>query len=199
MPSSPPAQGDVILIEEQTYGWLPVEIEDLNRDVIRAAAQAGRVVVEAAGNGGLSLDIETWNDRHVLQCGHPDFYDSGAILVGAGTPTDPNVAMIGSKYGSRVNCFAAGYDVATTAPPDGYVSDFSGTSSAAAIIAGAAVLMQGYLKDAGITLLNSRQMRWLLSTYASATIGAPRNLGGMPDFELIFDGAEWSNVPPEYA
>ncbi|MEY2408000.1 MAG: hypothetical protein QOF48_670, partial [Verrucomicrobiota bacterium] len=88
--------GDVILIEQQTYGpnypcaasdqcgLIPVEWFSPWYDAIQTAVGNGIVVVEAAGNGGQDLDDPIYSTGN---SGHWPFLpenDSGAILVGAG-------------------------------------------------------------------------------------------------------------------
>lgn len=124
--------GDILLLEAQTtrYGgfgadYIPVEYDILEFSAIRYATSLGIVVIEAAGNGGQNLDLDTlygerpqvsrnsWvyneyeagnsccyekdSDRHCIQYGS---CDSGAIIVGAGEQLG---AVSFSSYGSRVD------------------------------------------------------------------------------------------------
>jgi len=79
----------------------PAEIQLSVFDAIKRATDAKIIVVEAAGNddawGGIDLDDPTCNaifDRNVR--------DSGAIIVGAGSPVDRSRLPF-SSYGSRVD------------------------------------------------------------------------------------------------
>jgi hypothetical protein len=187
--------GDIILIEEQTNGLLPVEVQANNRTAILSAVGNGRVVVEAAGNGGLSLDDETWDNAFVFPPRVPP-PDSGAIMVGAAWGVPPQ-AMPGSNHGARLDCFAPGWNIVTTKPPDSYTTDFGGTSAAAAIIAGAAAVVQGLARAVGGGPLTSRQMRRLLTNpdHCSARIDLPRRIGCLPDLELIAaDPNAWADA-----
>ena len=109
----------------------------------------GITVVEGGANGSMDLDDpidEDWFNRAV--------YDSGAILVGAGTPDD-RVAECWTNYGSRMDVSGWGDSVATLGYGDlatvggkgdvrqYYTNEFAGTSSAAAMVAGAAAQLQG--------------------------------------------------------
>ncbi len=145
--------GDVLLLEAQTnfggFSLVPVEVEAAVFDAIRAAVDAGIVVVEAAGNGGNDLDNYTdASGRQVLNRASADFRDSGAIMVGAGSATAPHTRLGFSNHGSRIDCFGRGEGIVTTG--DGwtgtsttaYTTGFGGTSGASPIVSGAALLLQ---------------------------------------------------------
>ena len=75
------------------------------------------------------------------------FADSGAIMVACAehaedTPRDWTRSRV-SNFGTRIDCFAAGEGVFTLDAGGGNGPDFSGTSSASVIIAGAALRLQG--------------------------------------------------------
>lgn len=152
--------GDVLLIELQATGprgrYIAVEYWDDNYDAIRAAVQRGIIVIEAAGNGAEDLDhraykqkFDRWNR------------DSGAILVGAGAPPRPGYhdreKLDFSNYGARVDVQGWGRKVTTLDYGDlqrcsseethrHYTGEFSGTSSASPIVAGAAILLESWAK-----------------------------------------------------
>jgi hypothetical protein len=193
--------GAVLLIEvEHSSGSpasaLPLEALWPEWLVLRKAWRAGVVVVEAAGNGG--KDFAQVTAPEVV-----DFtiYDSGAIMVGAATETLPHARVNSSNYGRRVNCYAwgqgvatlsaqvvqQGYGVAPSYSPD-YRTDFKQTSSAAAIIAGTALSIQGMVSAKFGRRLTPKQMRNLLSDNLLGT--QPANpqvdqIGVMPDLERI--------------
>ncbi len=152
--------GDVILLEQQAYGpnytgngqlgLVPVEHIPAVYDAIETAVGLGRVVVESAGNGKENLDdYSVYGDEF-----NPDIRDSGAIIVGAGTPFSrlpESHATWGTNTGRRIDLHAWGDSICTTGFGDMYnggsnalyTANFSGTSGAAAMVAGAVVCFQG--------------------------------------------------------
>ncbi len=150
------AFGDVLLLEAQDLdpagakSWWPVEVADATYGAIVLATALGIAVVEAGGNGGHNLDQYT-NSSHkrIFDRTSADFRDSGAIMVAAGSKAYPHTPAGTSNYGNRIDCYAWGDQVATTdtnpagTDDDAYRGNFSGTSSASAIVAGAALVVQG--------------------------------------------------------
>ena len=149
--------GDVLLIEQQAWAhddYAPVEVHAAAYDAIRAAVDAGIVVIEPAGNGAQDLDDGDWGgwfDREQR--------DSGAILVGGGqspSQDSPRAWAKGSCYGSRVDVQGWYVDIAAAMTgsyspdlfyPDGddrqaYTSAFGGTSGASPMVAAVAAAFQ---------------------------------------------------------
>lgn len=169
------AAGDVLLIEQQTAGptgtYVPLEWVPSVYDAIRLATQAGKIVVEAAGNGSQNLDAPELDGR--FDRGR---YDSGAIIVGAGDAQHSILWF--SNYGSRLDVqgwgggvTTTGYsDLSGTTKADHYTGGFSGTSSASPIVTAAAASIEGYLKAQGKPALGPADLRSLL-----ARTGTPQN------------------------
>ena len=196
------APGDVLLLEVQKYfagSWLPTEIDDDNFDAIRLAVASGKIVVEAAGNG--NTDLDTWiNEEGTRQLDRDPDNDSGAIMVGACESLPQHNRFENSNYGARLDCFAWGEDITTTgygnlnptATDDRlYTNDFGGTSGAAAIIAGAALILQGMYKAKAIDgeVISPSQMRALLSDPSGTSQGSTvaGNIGVMPNLRAIVE------------
>jgi hypothetical protein len=114
--------------------------------------------------------------------------DSGAIMVGAAQAT-PSEAyrMTTSNYGDRVNCFAWGNLVTTTTDSaNGYTAAFSGTSSASAIVAGAAIVAQGLAEQNLGYRFGSFQLRDLLiRTGTVPNNRASQKIGVMPNLQAF--------------
>jgi serine protease len=191
------ADGDVLLVEVQDGNNLPIEMDNSVFVAIGNAIALGIIVVEAAGNGNLDLDL----------VGALNSNDSGAIVVGAGlsgldvTGTGHDRWVIatpgpGSNFGARVDCYAYGEKVVTTGPAanplcvlgtgtlptNQYRCDFGGTSAAAAIVAGAAVVLQGLHRSTKGVPLTPNQMRNVLRTNGTPQgKGKTGNIGRMPD------------------
>ena len=204
--------GDVVLLEvhrEVSLGaYRPTEVDPADFATIQLAVALGIVIVEAAGNG--DFDLDTYTDASgatILNRTSSAFQDSGAIMVGAAWSDVPHDRLslantsgwFGSNYGSRLDCYAwgesvttCGYgDLAPTPPgapaPADYTAIFAGTSSASAIVAGAALSVQGAATQLGFRL-SPAQMRVVLS--ANGTPQGPNeigNIGVMPDLKTILD------------
>ncbi len=197
--------GDVLLLEAQerdpvskSYGW-PVEVVTLFFDLIEFVTKQGITVIEAAGNGG--GDLDGWDlDAYVnaagvriFDRGSRGFRDSGAVMVGAAEPCEQHPRWVGSNFGSRIDCYGWGNGIDTTWTDDPgtistYTPTFPGTSGASAIVAGAAVVLQG-LARAG-----SRQPLLPLALRDALLIGgtpsaqpAVDRIGLMPNLRAIIE------------
>jgi len=203
--------GDILLLEAQVSDstgsknlW-PIEIQDAIYNVIRLATALGIIVIEAAGNGdiyssiGNDLDQFRFNGKKLLDPGSKDFRDSGAIIVAASSRGTPHKRVCFSNYGKRINCFSCGESVLTAGNHPGlsgyaintYTENFGGTSSAAAIIAGAAISVQSIKEANHHNRLSPVQMRQLLSNQPNGTQSANGSkidkIGVMPDLRKIIE------------
>jgi hypothetical protein len=123
--------------------------------------------------------------------------DSGAIVVGAARRNQPHERWIRSNHGSRVDCYAwgqgivtAGYGYLKRSVRDPYTHLFDGTSGAAAIIAGCALLVQGFQLRRDRPLFSPGEMRALLSSPSTGTpqgVAVPGRIGVMPDLRAIVE------------
>lgn len=188
--------GDVILIEQQTWGpisgsLVPVEWTPAVYDAIKLATASNQIIIEAAGNSGVNLDDPAFGANFPM--GKPD---SGALIVGAGAScgTVPHRSRLGfSNYGSRVNLQGNGECVVTTGygslysgstSNSWYIGNFNGTSSASAIVASvAASISSAYEHYYGFAPANTLLKQLLIqagrgqdSTVNSGNIGPLPNV-----------------------
>jgi len=204
--------GAVILLEVEleSTAFVPhgcVDLLPAVRDAIRTAVDAGIVVVEAAGNGRNDLDVTP--DADGIQSldtnwtGFP-LEDSGAILVGAGTSEYPHARIDTSwscNYGRRVDVYAWGQNVRTLSETD-LTALYEGSSSAAAIIAGAAVQIQGIAIQSLGAPIDPWALRLYLREPANGTPSAnPAGdmIGVMPDIVKVVTAHATTAIPDVYA
>ncbi len=197
------APGDVLLVEVErpANGLMPAETDDADFAAIALATAVDVVVVEAAGNG--SRDLGAWSSPTGRRLTRTPAEDSRAIVVASCNRQVESETVRGatvrghrrninksSNYGARADCYAWGDGVVAADGTGGYQDDFAGTSSAAAIIAGVAVVVQGMHRAAKGVPLTAREMRDLLSG-AGGTPQVPTasqrlfRIGVMPDLQVI--------------
>ncbi|KAK6854963.1 hypothetical protein PG995_008495 [Apiospora arundinis] len=197
-------RGDGMTVEMQVpdanYDLWPVEINDAEFDAIRTATAAGILVFEPAANGAMDMDLPVVREgdasgsggRALLNRKSPDFRDSGAIMVGASTSTLPRTRLVQSNYGSRVDVHAWGQNILTSTVDDSQqdiYANFSGTSGATPIVAGAALSIQGMLAAKGKAKLRPKEMRKLIAKGGSSTADPSKDrIGVQPDLRALIDG-----------
>lgn len=180
--------GDVIIYEMQTGGqsgnYVPAEFNQTIWNLTKAATDAGIIVVAAAGNGNENLDAFYYT-------AYRNRGDSGAIIVGAGTPDINHNKISFSTYGARVDVQAWGSSVRATGYGDfsqfggdfnQSYTNFSGTSSATPIVASCAIVLQSYWHSLTGNYMTSVQMRDLLKLTGIAQ-GTGGNIGKLPNMQ----------------
>ncbi|NIM20486.1 MAG: S8 family serine peptidase [Candidatus Latescibacteria bacterium] len=210
--------GDVILLEQRwdytgLEDYVPIEWwtdyypapQSFNAvyAAIENAVANGINVVETGGNGGGDSGTITW------------FGDSGAIIVGAGGAYPGGTWIEGdlqklpfSTYGPRFDLQGWGEDVVTTGYGDlynaegenyFYTSQFSGTSSAGPIVAGAVASCVGYWKATiSPTPPTPSQVRNILKITGTPQITPPPgNIGPRPDLMAAFEALALTGVAGE--
>ncbi len=211
--------GDILLIEQQSpfgprfdpntgRGWAPVEVEPDVYEAIKNATDKGIVVIEPVGNGFDNLDDPAYRNRF-----NRNSFDSGAIMVGAGFPPQAYFRQgtdlaptEESNYGSRVDVQGWGRAITTCGFGDllrnqgednFYTNSFGATSGAAAMVAGAAAVIQSIVKERGLAPLTSMQMRQLLAatgTPQTATLNKP--IGSRPNLRAVITALEANGETP---
>jgi serine protease len=197
--------GDLILIEAITpaedLSDLPIEMDDAVFDAIRLATALGITVIEPAGNGrgGVPNNLDQPQlrqfdtvPRSYLVKGSPEFRESGAIMVGAGSPTLPHTRLGFSNFGERVDVFSWGLEIFTTTTTTEFedtYDTFSGTSGASPIIAGAALSIQGMVLANRGTKLTPGQLRDLIKIGGTPTSNpSVDKIGVQPNLRALIDG-----------
>merc|ERR1719210_1402972 len=192
--------GDVVLLEMQTgspYG--PAELSQSIWSIVKMGADAGVVIVAAAGNGNRDLDAA--RDASYRARG-----DSGSIIIGAGTPRHSKASF--STYGSRVDVQAwgdwtvmtSGYGECTgfsgsSTPGSRYTNTFAGTSSASAITAAGLTLFQSWaLRELGAPLA-PRVLRDILKSTGHRQTGSGGNIGPHTNLRAAAEAALGGPLP----
>ncbi|MBB6371910.1 S8/S53 family peptidase [Chryseobacterium shigense] len=160
--------GDIILYEMQTGGkdgqYCPAEYDSVIWDLTKAATDSGIIIIAAAGNGNQNLDDPFYASYMARG-------NSGAIIVGAGSPNTTHSKLSFSTYGNRVdvqgwgsNVLAAGYGSYQKYDNDNNrtYNYFSGTSSATPVVASAAILIQSFYRQTTGQYLSPAAMKNLL-------------------------------------
>jgi subtilisin family serine protease len=200
---------------------LPVEVEpDVFRAIRAAAKYKGIVVIVAAGNGGCDLDTvrsRTGSHSRVLAI-TSESRDSYATMVGAGElgqvgyylPWASQTSPAASNFGSRIDCIAHGADTfgltIDTCGPNALQGIWQGgTSGAAAIIAGIAVVLQSiaiqprfagnFISPWHMRRILRRATARLAEQLSSPLTAAERREGNgvMPDFTTIVSDPEYAD------
>ncbi len=199
--------GDVILLELQisgpngTFDYVPVEWYEPYYDAIVAAVAKGVVVVEAAGNGSQNLDDPVYSSGNG---GHYPFLpanDSGAIMVGAGAPPsfpNPRSRLDFSNYGQTVDAQGWGFTVVTAGygdlyPNEGknhwFTANFSGTSSASPMVAGAAAVIQQAYRQKFTNAAPPALVRQIIRNTGTPQSGAD-NIGPFPNLRAAIQAIQ---------
>lgn len=199
--------GDIYLIEIQISGpegWLPMEWLSDVFAAIQTTTALGIICVEAGANGTVDLDGPLYGglfDRRVR--------DSGAIMVGAGTPYGLEAEWF-TDYGSRMDLQGWGSSIVTTGygdlqggdPEERYTAGFNGTSGASPIVVGSVGSLQGMALSLFGTPLMPRMAEEILSLTGSPWVGDKQigqrpNLGAARERLLLGYGVVTATVRDE--
>lgn len=197
----------IIIIEPAGNGFTPedfIPLGTLGNDLASFTDAAGQHIL----------------DRDPTSLHYAEFKDSRAIIVGSATKGDSAESYthyrtflvdispfrLPSNYGKRIDCFGWGQEVLTSGggpdnnPTHNSYRYFNGTSSASAMIAGVALVIQSFaIKELGYRL-GPIQMRSILSDpqFGSEVYGPGAGEpveGYLPDLKKILDN--YFNVPHE--
>lgn len=196
-------QGDFILLEVHIpgpnhtggtaqFGLVPCEWNISAYFAIQTATGDGRIVIQAAGNGEQDLDAPEYNDWFAKS------NDSGAITVGAGTPSG-NAPEWFTNYGETVDLSGWGSGVYTTGYGEvsfgtndvnqEYTDSFGGTSSASPIVTGALASLQGFYKNisGGSATLSALELRDLFMASGSPQAQSFKQIGVRPNIQSAYN------------
>lgn len=193
--------GDVVIYEMQTQGenievFVPAEYDPIVWDLTKAATSDGIIIVAAAGNYRVNLDSSFY--APYMERG-----DSGAIIVGGGSPDINHSRVYFSNYGSRVdiqgwaeNVFTTGegtFNSSSCVPTiigsdlnQAYTPCFRGTSSATPMVAGCAGVLQSYYFSQTGNYLTPLEMRNILKT-TGIPQGSGGNIGSFPNMKAAIE------------
>lgn len=205
------------------YGCVAIETDPEEFAAIEYATTAGLTVVEGAGNGSVDLsDPATYWPYEMNLAQH----DSGSILVG-GSQGANHQKISFSNCGSPVRSYAWAQGVVTTAYPYGgstgpyywtptgtndppnddnnayFTNRFGGTSSATAMVAGAAALVQSYTKSVTgqpTRYLMPLKMREALVSTGVSQSGAGCTIGKQPRIDQAMAAVNtfWNTIKLQY-
>ncbi|WP_123966772.1 S8 family peptidase [Chryseobacterium phosphatilyticum] len=196
--------GDIILYEMQTGGkdgqYCPAEYDKVIWDLTKAATDSGIIIIAAAGNGNQNLDDPFYASYMARG-------NSGAIIVGAGSPNTTHSKLSFSTYGNRVDVqgwgssvLAAGYGSYAKYDNDNNrtYNYFSGTSSATPTVASAAVLIQSFYRQTTGQYLSPAAMKNLLISTGIPQGGTVANqkIGPLPNVKSAILQLEGKSVAP---
>jgi len=186
--------GDVVIFEMQTYGYnfseddhkyVAAEYENTIWDLTKAMTDAGIHVVAAAGNGNQNLNASGYSNY--LNRGN-----SGAIIVGAGSPDLSHERLYFSTYGQRVDLQGWGLNVVTSGygdyallgnDPNQSYTQFSGTSSATPIVASCVIALVSRAKAINRILSPNEARTILKETGISQGGNTTQNIGPIPNMQ----------------
>ncbi len=212
-------RGDVLLVEQQSIsgprfdistgrGLAPTEFDPAVFNAIKDATSRGIIVIEPSGNGFEDLDDPAYSGKFDRR-----ERDSGAIMVGGGMPPQgiygpgpDRERTTESNYGSRLDLQGWSRFVTTCGYGDlrhdqgrnnWYTINFGGTSSAAAMVAGAVAVLQSIVKERGLEPLSPADMRRLLIATGTPQSGdTSKKIGPRIDLRAAIEAIDSLGDPP---
>lgn len=180
------ARGIVVI---EPAGNMNIDLDAAVPQLSASNRQSGAILVGASTR---NLPGGEGHDRWVMQAS--DFVLARPIppfLPDCGYDRVPPV-LPGSNFGARVDCHAWGEHVVSagygwlsgTSVKSSYTDRFGGTSAAAAIVAGAAIVLQGMFKAARGVALTPAELRNVFRTQGTPQgTGRRGHIGVMPDLK----------------
>lgn len=162
------------------YSWDKKVVDD----AVKYAESKGVLLIHAAGNDGIDIDVTTHYPCKKFEGGKKEasnFMDVSALSWKDGE----KVAAPFSNYGKKTSdLFSPGVDIHSTAPESKY-KDASGTSMAAPVVAGVASVLKSYYPE-----LTAKQIKKILvasstKEYKSKKVIKPGTKDELVEFEKL--------------
>lgn len=152
-------------------------------DAVKYAESKGVLLMHAAGNDHVDIDVETHYPCKKFEDGKEasNFMDVGAL---SWKPDDKVVAKF-SNYGKKtVDIFAPGVDIYSTTPKNGY-KDASGTSMATPVACGVAAVLKSYYPHLTPKQIKTILIKSSLKTYKGKKVIKPGTKDELVKFESL--------------
>lgn len=161
-------------------------------EAIKYAESKGVLIIHAAGNDHVDIDIETHYPCKKYEDGKEasNFMDIGALSWKA----DDKIVAPFSNYGKKtVDVFSPGVDIYSTTPKNGY-KDASGTSMAAPVACGVAAVLKSYYPSLTPQQIKKILIKSSLKTYKGKKVIKPGTKDEMIKFEKLGKNAGIVNL-----
>lgn len=161
-------------------------------DAVKYAESKGVLLIHAAGNDHVDIDVETHYPCKKLENGKEvsNFMDIGALSWKA----DDKIVATFSNYGKKtVDLFSPGVDIYSTTPKNGY-KDASGTSMAAPVACGVAAVLKSYYPSLTPEQIKKILIKSSLKTYKGKKVIKPGTKDELVKFEKLGKNAGCVNL-----
>ncbi|MCW3077261.1 MAG: in-like serine protease, partial [Bacteroidetes bacterium] len=152
-------------------------------DAVKYAESKGVLLMHAAGNDHVDIDVETHYPCKKYENGKEatNFVDVGALSW----KSDDKIVAPFSNYGKKtVDIFAPGVDIYSTTPKNGY-KDASGTSMATPVACGVAAVIKSYYPNLTGQQIKTILIKSSLKTYKGKKVIKPGTKDELVKFEKL--------------
>jgi subtilisin family serine protease len=161
-------------------------------DAVKYAESKGVLLIHAAGNDNVDIDVETHYPCKKYESGKEatNFIDIGALSW------KPNTEIIApfSNYGKKtVDLFSPGVDIKSTTPHSKY-ADASGTSMAAPVACGVAAVLRSYYPTLTPQQIKKILIKSSLKTYKGKKVIKPGTKDELIKFDKLTKNAGIVNL-----
>ncbi|MGZ4044306.1 MAG: S8 family peptidase [Bacteroidia bacterium] len=161
-------------------------------DAVKYAESKGVLLMHAAGNDHVDIDVETHYPCKKFENGKEasNFMDVGALSWKA----DDKIVAPFSNYGKKtVDIFSPGVDIYSTTPKNGY-KDASGTSMATPVACGVAAVLKSYYPSLSPQQIKTILIKSSLKTYKGKKVIKPGSKDELVKFEKLGKNAGMVNL-----